>query len=439
MSRLGNFVEAVIDSAIWGESDLVLVDVGASGGIDRRWAAFGERLAAVGFEPLIYETERLNAVETRPKVRYEAALVGCREYDELFPRALRTDEVRSRTNQPFGRSSAVAALRIQQKDYVREQFNAGGEVLYSDRFVTLDEYFAESSLRPDFLKIDTDGQDLQVLLGAANLVSSPDLLGIQVEAQFHGAVHDYANTFANIDRFLRQRGFSLFDLEPYRYSRAALPAPFAIGVPAQTVSGQVLWGEALYFRDLTHPLYKAMFEVERTRDRVLKLCALFSLYGLDDCAAELLLAADAQLRPGERDALLDALTPRLFGDRTYRDYIARFTENPAAWLPQHLDAMAGPAAAPQPHSDEEPTTEESTRSSVVTEVGTHADVRLSGNVLIARNLRLHSLVQEQRERIAAMKKLLRKQRRRMAELDDKVKRLRSERSHDKAQRREAQS
>src|SRR5690606_20933333 len=102
-----------------------------------------------------------------------------------------------------------------------------------------------------------------------------------VEAQLHGAVHDYANTFSNIDRYLRARGFTLFDLEIYRYSRAALPAPVAIRVPAQTIAGQVHWGEAVYFRDLAHPGYEAMFGIDSTRERLVKLCALFATFGLE--------------------------------------------------------------------------------------------------------------------------------------------------------------
>ncbi|HEY1305781.1 MAG TPA: FkbM family methyltransferase [Vicinamibacterales bacterium] len=349
-----NLIEYIVSRRLWGEEDLCLLDVGASGGIHQRWAVFGDRLTAVGFDPLISEVDRLNKAEKRPTVRYESAFVGCDEYDRLFPPEIRNDARRSRYNQPFERSSAVAACRILQRDFVQAVFNSGAPVEFTTRTVTLDQFLASSPhLRPDFLKIDTDGSDFQVLLGAATLLESPTLLGISIESQFHGAVHDYANVFSNIDRFLRQRGFTLFDLNACKYSRAELPAPFAISKPAQTVSGQVQWGDALYFRDLGQPLYEAQFGVKPTRERLLKLCCLFESHGLSDCAAEILITSEMLESLPERTVLLDLLTPRLFGDTQYDQYMARFNANPSAWLPRNLRRILQRAPvvasiAPQP-------------------------------------------------------------------------------------------
>ena len=407
----GGFIERVVSFGGWGDSDLCIVDVGASGGIDQRWSIFGDRLTAVGFDPLVAEVDRLNQLETRPKVRYEAASVTCREYDSLFPVVVRDDQVASRFIHPFERSSAVAAHRILNLDYVREMFNAGAQVEYSDRTVTLDEYVDSTPLVPDFLKIDTDGGDFQVLLGAANLVAQGNLLGIQIEAQFHGAVHDYANTFSNIDRFLRERGFTLFDLEHYRYSRAALPAEFAIGVPAQTTTGQVNWGEAVYFRDLAHPYYERMFGVAPTRERVLKLCCLFVLYGLSDCAAELLSTSEALKTLPQRASLLDALTPSLFGDTRYEDYLDRFNRDPSKWLPENLRSLeeTKPAGLVQAADAGEST----------------ETVRAASEAERAENVRLRSSVAALKARVKELKERGSELRRRLATRDARVKKLKS--------------
>jgi FkbM family methyltransferase len=338
--RRKEWIEFAVATGLWGASDMCLFDIGASGGIHKRWSVFGTRLTAVGFDPLVSEVNRLNSLETRPKVHYEAAIVGCDDYDALFPPAVRHDELASRFNQPFHRSSAVAAHRVLQQDYVRDVFNTGAPVEYSERAITIDGYLSLSPhLQPDFLKIDTDGSDYQVLLGADRLLRS-GVLGISVEGQFHGAVHDHANHFSNIDRFLRERGFSLFDLAPFRYSRRALPAPFATNVPAHTTSGQVNWGKARYFRDLGYASYERMFGVAPTRERLLKLCCLFVYHRLDDCAAELLVEREELKTLPERARLLDLLTPQLFGDETYEAYIARFNANPSPWLPAKFDGVA---------------------------------------------------------------------------------------------------
>lgn len=339
-------IDLVVDGGCWGDSDLCLLDVGASGGIHKRWSLLGNRLTAVGFDPLVAEVDRLNRLETRPKVRYEAASVGCHDYDSLFPPSIRNDPAASRFNQPFHRSSAAQAHAILHRDYVQQVFNSGAALEYSPRTITLDDYLASSpQLRPDFLKVDTDGSDYAVLLGASGLIESGMLLGISIETQFHGAVHDSANCFCNIDRFLRQRGFSLFDLTPQRYSRAALPAPFVSSIPAQTISGQVGFAKAVYFRDLAAPSYELMFGFAPTRERLLKLLCLYVLHGLNDCAAELLVTSDVLATEPRRAALLDALTPRTFGDRSYDAYIARFTDDPLAWLPANLAPRRAPVAA----------------------------------------------------------------------------------------------
>jgi FkbM family methyltransferase len=410
-SLTGGFIERLLSSGGWGNSDFCLIDVGASGGIDPRWSIFGDRLTAVGFDPLVAEVDRLNHVETRPKVRYEAASVTCREYDSLFPLAVRNNEIASRFIHPFERSSAVAAHRIMNLDYVREMFNTGAQVEYSDRTVTLDEYLASTSLVPDFLKIDTDGGDFQVLLGAIDLVAQGHLLGIQIEAQFHGAVHDYANTFSNIDRFLKERGFTLFDLEHYRYSRAALPAEFAIGVPAQTTTGQVNWGEAVYFRDLAHPHYEQMFGVAPTRERLLKLCCLFVLYGLNDCAAEILSTGEALKTLPHRTSLLDALTPPLFGDTRYDDYLGRFNRDPSKWLPQNLKSPKEPERAASVQAADAGKSTESMGAGA--EAVREENQRLRSKVAV-----LEARVNELKERASGL-------RRRLDERDERLKKLKS--------------
>jgi FkbM family methyltransferase len=322
--RRGALTARVQEKRLWGEPPFFLLDVGCSGGLDQRWSVFGDRFRAVGFDPLVAEVDRLNAANTHPGVRFEAAFVGCRDFDELFPPSLRQDQIASRNNQPFPRSSAFAAQSRLSTSYVQEQFNAGAPVQWSDKRVTLDDY-VDSSEHPrvDFVKIDTDGHDIEVILGADSMMSAGGILGLMVESQFHGAVHDFENTFPNIDRLLRRHGFTLFDLTPYRYSRARLPAPFVWDIAAQTTTGQVLWGEALYLRDLGSPTYDRMWPgYDITPERVLKLACLFDLFDLPDCAAELIINRGTSLAANERDALLDALV----GDEpgSYAAHVAAF-------------------------------------------------------------------------------------------------------------------
>jgi hypothetical protein len=88
-----------------------------------------------------------------------------------------------------------------------------------------------------------------------------------------------------------------------------------------------------------------MFGFAATRERLLMLLSLYVLHGLKDCAADLVVTADVLATEPGRAALLDALTPRTFGDRSYEAYIARFTDDPLSWLPANLAQRCAPVAA----------------------------------------------------------------------------------------------
>jgi len=56
-------------------------------------------------------------------------------------------------------------------------------------------------------------------------------------------------------RFMKRHGFMIYNVEVNRYSCAALPSPFVYTLPAKTLGGQPLWGDAIFLRDLVAPEY----------------------------------------------------------------------------------------------------------------------------------------------------------------------------------------
>lgn len=326
----------ILKSGVFCDSPFSLADVGASGGISRFWDVFGQDLRAYGFDSLIHEVERLNAA-CGPNRRYYAYRVGDSTYQP--PRGVPD-------SQPFPRTSAVRALELMKVNYETEYFDQSGSGQHTTEMIELDRFFLEAHPTDvDFIKIDTDGSDYQVLRGARRLLSG-GVLGVAIESQFHGLVHDESNTFRNIDRLLTAHGFSLFDLEVYRYSRAALPKLFTYNIPAQTVSGQVLWADAIYLRDFGKPDYESEWSIRFAPSKILKLACLFEIFGLQDCAAELLVKHRAAVAAiVDVDRCLDDLTPddsvasswkNLFAGRkrsSYSDYVRRFEQNPASFYP----------------------------------------------------------------------------------------------------------
>jgi FkbM family methyltransferase len=342
----------VIERRLWGSSPFFLLDVGCSGGIEQHWHVFGDQLRAIGFDPLVAEIDRLNSVNSHAGISYVAAFVTSHAYDSLFPRELRSDRIGSKNNDSFQRTSAVAVMERVETSYIQEHFNAGAPIVMTDRTVELDEVVdADDRARVDFLKIDTDGHDIEAILGAKTIMSAGGVLGLKVEVHLHGAVHPYANTFANIDRLLREQGFSLFDLTTYRYSRRQLPAPFLYDLAAQTTSGPPVWGDAIYFRDLAALDYERTWKYEITPERVCKLACLYDLFDLPDCAAELLIGLGGFLAPDERERLLDLLVTGKPG--SYAAHMALFEKDYKAFYPSRSKSTAEsvPAASSKDVAD----------------------------------------------------------------------------------------
>src|SRR4029077_12704272 len=106
----------------------------------------------------------------------------------------------------------------------------------------------------------------------------------------HGSCAPRANTFSNIDTYLRSAGFTLADLQAYRYSRAALPRRFIHNFPSGTEHGPIKWADAVYLRDGAFPDYCELWNWRPSVPKLIKLIGLYEVFGLADCAAELVLA-----------------------------------------------------------------------------------------------------------------------------------------------------
>ncbi len=316
----------LVEREVFRDDPFSLVDVGVSGGIEPHWRVFGISLQAVGFDPLIEEIARLNSIEANPSVRYIASLVGCHR-----PTPPSSDDF---NNEYYSRSSTVRAWELLQFDYAKTYFDQTHQGTVSANLVELDQIFVEHPERVDFVKVDTDGHDLEVLLGAEKLLSSLGPLGLAVETLLVGVSSPNSNLYSNVDAHLRRFGYSVFAIDPRFHSRAALPKPFRWYQPADTHEGQARWADTLFLRDVCLPGYEERFDLTLTPHKLLKLCCIFEMHGFEDCAAEVLLHFRDRLEPVvDLEHCLDLLTPALPNGRrvSYREYISFFETNVAAF------------------------------------------------------------------------------------------------------------
>jgi hypothetical protein len=127
----------------------------------------------------------------------------------------------------------------------------------------------------DFLQIDVQGAELQVLEGA-NALLAKSVLAIQLEVEFSPLYVDQP-LFSDLDPYLRRHGFTLFDLIVAREQRSPLVST--------NRPGQAVWGEAIYIRDLIQEDAPLAFQ---TPDQILKLACIADTLEFTDYALELL-------------------------------------------------------------------------------------------------------------------------------------------------------
>lgn len=143
---------------------------------------------------------------------------------------------------------------------------------------TLDDFCQVEGLKEiDFLQIDVQGADLDVLKGARWILER-SVMAIQIEVEFF-PLYLGQPLFADVDTFLRNNGFSLFDIGFGRRNRVDSP------IQSKVHPGHILWGDGFYFRDLIDPNTSSL---PKTPDQIFKLACIADVLNFNDYALELL-------------------------------------------------------------------------------------------------------------------------------------------------------
>jgi SAM-dependent methyltransferase len=315
---------------VFDRHPFVLVDVGCAGGIAGPWRAFGPSLIAHGYDPDIDACEQAQAREPFPHVRYHAGFVGLPDSHPSVQRR-RAEAARWPNTNIWGR---VTAGHLPGKQQDGDE-SAAVRLADLAAIVGVEEIVRDEQLPTvDFLKVDVDGPDLEVLESAQDVLADRQVLGVAVEVNWFGSANPSEPTFHNTDRFVRRQGYALFGITVRPYSRTDLPGPFLRELYAETRFGQPYQGDAIYVRDLAAPENEGLAD-SYAAQKLIKLACVYELVGLPDCSAEVLNRFAPRLTAfGDTEELLDALTPPLLGaELTYRQYIAKFEEAPHLFLP----------------------------------------------------------------------------------------------------------
>lgn len=260
-----------------GLSPVVIYDIGARWGIQEKFLALGTALRAFCFDPDEKECKRLNDTAAK-EVRYIPAVIGGSDGPAtLYETRLQASSGLYRTNMDF---------------FGRLLNRENGELVNIKpvEAITLETAQKRFGMpKPHFLKLDVEGAELEILK-ACDLEG---VLGFYAEFRFHPEING-SPVFHELDAFAQSKGFRLYNLWTSRQSRKTLPYPGPVSYwntgkrfYAFTVSGQIMDGDALYFKD---PL-----RMDLTQDQILAFACLFEMYDLNDCAAELLAARQGEI------------------------------------------------------------------------------------------------------------------------------------------------
>ena len=248
---------------------LVLVDAGARGGLKQNWQAASRHLRVIGFEPDKREYTRL--------VENTGAAAGSRIF---FAVALHNRRGPLRLH--VAKDRGLTSIFEPDRPFLDAFPDA-------DRFDTIDNHDVDadrlddqlrtSGVRDvDFIKVDTQGSELFVLEGAAETLDS--VIGVEAEVEFT-PIYKGQPLFADVDDFLRGKGFQLFGLRPCYWKRSAgreLGGPY----------GQIIWADALYLKSLPAlGAALATLDADARRSKALKAISIAGLYGYEDYALEI--------------------------------------------------------------------------------------------------------------------------------------------------------
>lgn len=238
---------------------ILYVDVGARWGITEPWTHFGDIVNIIGFEPDETECKKLNA-----QIREKDLFI------KYLPIALldeKKDATLNITRSP-GCSSLLtpnAKILNQFPDFERFDIVKKTQLYTNSLNSVLEEYRIKDI---DFIKVDTQGTELNILKGAGQVLSR-DVFGIAVEVEF-AQLYENQPLFADVDEYLRECGFALFDLNRHRWKRGNIPT----NMPSR---GQMIFGDALYFRT---DFGKDVKSISRTKG--IKMIMISALHGYYD-------------------------------------------------------------------------------------------------------------------------------------------------------------
>ena len=243
------------------DETLKIIDIGASGGIDQRWYSNGFEVNAILFEP--------------DPDAFEQLIKKKRKNDVILDSALSDKEKETVLNIcKFQQNSSIYEPNM---DILKLYENPGRYEIkkrITMKAFPLNDVLKKNSISEiDFMKIDTQGSELEILRGGIDYLDR--IIGLEVESEF---IEIYKNQplFPEVDKFIQSNGFELIDMRRTFWKR---------NIGSYGVNkGQLIYADQLYMRTPESVLnIKGI-----SSSKVIKAIKVYLTYGYQDLSIELL-------------------------------------------------------------------------------------------------------------------------------------------------------
>jgi len=270
------------------DSKIVLVDVGARGGINKRWKSIAPILKVIGFEPDEKECEQVNL-----NAKSSPNELVC------YPFALGQHK-NTKVKLNICKDPGCISIYEPNTEFVDSFYYAPNMQVTKTIDITLNtlnDVCEQNHIKPDCIKIDTQGYELEILKGSLNILNQVKFLELEVEFN-----PQYKNQplFSDIDLFLREKGFLLLGIRRTYWRRQVND-----DLPKSHFGGQIMHGDAIYYnaRHLDNEAFASVKEL-------IKYCTILSLYKQDDFISHIFGSTKgvlANLSQDKRKELVEAL------------------------------------------------------------------------------------------------------------------------------------
>ena len=224
---------------VFKDSPLGFIDIGARGGVHELVEPIAEIVSVLGFEPDEDECVRMLGISdvTSPWDRFQLIPVGLDEKAGTKKLYL----LEASTNHSILQPNLKFTSR-----YKMSKFNLLGateiKVETLDEILSKKKFEINSSFRPDFIKLDTQGSEFEILKGAARVLKNECLI-IVCEVSFCEIYKDQ-KLFSEVEIFLRELGFTFYGFGP-QHQRSTK----AINKKEFKTSERLIYADAYFFKD----------------------------------------------------------------------------------------------------------------------------------------------------------------------------------------------